>query len=74
MLVYLNKHPQAFDPEIVAVLSDALDKLGRKFRQVALDLKMLKKRATYWQNPSSIWHWVKNYERLIDGALAQFKL
>jgi hypothetical protein len=39
MLVYLNKHPQAFDPETAAILSDALDKLARKFRQVALDLK-----------------------------------
>jgi hypothetical protein len=77
MLVYLTKNPQAFDPETVTLLSDALDKAwenvqasGARFEGNAEDArnalaKLIVDLALLGE---------RNSQRLIDGALARFEL
>ena len=77
MLVYLIKHPQAFDPETVAVLSDALDKAwedvqasAARFAGNAEDARTLLAK----QIVDLALLGERNRDRLINGALARFKL
>ena len=77
MLVYLTKNPQAFDPETVTLLSDALDKAwenvqasGARFEGNAEDARNAL--AKHIVDLALLGE--RNSQRLIDGALAQFKL
>jgi hypothetical protein len=76
MLIYLSKHPHAFDPEIITLLSGALDTAwetvrasGAQFNgdtEKARDLlaKHIVELALQGE---------RDRQRLIDGALIRFK-
>jgi len=77
MLVYLTKHPEAFDPETITILVEALDSAwatitasGARFDGRDEDARSAV--ATYIVDLAL--QGERNQQRLIDGALLRFRL
>jgi hypothetical protein len=77
MIIYLTKQPQAFDPEVVAVLSDALDTAWETVRASGAQFNgdtekardVLAKHIVELALTGE-----RDRQRLVDGALIRFKL
>jgi hypothetical protein len=77
MLVYLTKHPEAFDPETIAILVEALDSAwatiaasGARFDGRDEDARNAVARYIV----DLALQGERNRQRLIDGALLRFRL
>jgi hypothetical protein len=77
MLVYLTKHPEAFDPETIAILVEALDSA---WATIAASGARLDGRDEDARNAVARYivdlalQGERNRQRLIDGALIRFRL
>jgi hypothetical protein len=77
MLVYLTKHPEAFDPETITTLVEALDSAWAAIQASGAQLDGRDEEAR-----NALAKYIvdlalqgeRNRQRLIDGALIRFKL
>ena len=72
MIRYLTKHPEAFDPETLRILSDALDEAWKHAAAKASDSEtvrnLLAERIVSLAKQGE-----RNPQRLVDGALRRIK-
>ena len=76
MLVYLSKYPEAFDPETITILADAMDTAWATLRESGprfdgRDVDTRDAIAKYIVDLAK--QGERNRQRLIDGALQRFK-
>jgi len=75
MIRYLTKHPEAFDPETVRVLSDALDdawvQIEAKVRNLDADA-VREILAAYIVATAKLGE--RDHQRLVEGAVARLQL
>jgi len=77
MLVYLTKHPEAFDPETITILVEALDSAWATIKAGSARFDGRDEDAR-----TAVARYIvdlalkgeRNRERLVDGALLRFKL
>lgn len=77
MLVYLTKHPEAFDPETIAILVEALDSVWATIQATGAQFDGRDEDAR-----DAIARYIvdlalqgeRDRQRLIDGALLRFRL